>query len=68
MCLWVWMIVHCFVMQFLHSLYVCVGVDDSSLFVMQFLHSLYVFVGVDVSSLLCDVAVALIVCVCGWGC
>ena len=61
------MIVHCFVMQFLHSLYVCVGVDDSSLFVMQFLHSLYVFVGVNDSSLFCDVVVALIVCVCGCG-
>ena len=54
-------------MQFLHSLYVCVGVDDSSLFVMQFLHSLYVFVGVDDSSLFCDAVFALIVCVCGCG-
>ena len=42
------MLVHCFVMQLLLSLYVCVEGD--------------------VSSLLCDVGVALIVCVCGWGC
>ena len=61
------MIVHCFVMQFLHSLYGFVGEDDSSLFVMQFLHSLYVFVGVDDSSLFCDAVFALIVCVCGCG-
>ena len=54
-------------MQFLHSLYVCVGVDDNSLFVMQFLHSLYVFVGVDDSSLFCDAVFALIVCVSGCG-
>ena len=67
MCLWVWIIVHCFVMQFLHSLYVCVGVDDSSLVVMQFLHSLYVFVGGDDSSLFCDAVFALIVFVCGCG-
>ena len=54
-------------MWLLLSLYVCVGVDDSSLFVMQFLHSLFVFVGVDDSSLFCDAVFALIVCVCGCG-
>ena len=42
------MLVHCYVMQLLLSLYVC-------------------WVG-DVSLLFCDVVVALIVCVCGWGC
>ena len=46
----------------------CVGGDVSSLFLMQLLLSLYVCVGEDVSSLFCDVGVALIVCVCGWGC
>ena len=37
-------------------------------FVLQLLLSLYVCVGEDVSLLLCDVVVALIICVCGRGC
>ena len=32
MCVWVGMLVHCFVMWLLLSLYVCVGRDVSSLF------------------------------------
>ena len=46
MCMWVGMLVHCYVIYVLLSLFVCVGVGD-------------------VISLLCDVVVALIVCVCG---
>ena len=44
------MLVHCFKMWLLLSLYVCVCVEG------------------DVSSLFCDVAVALIVYLCGRGC
>ena len=60
------MLVHCFVMWLLLSLFVPVGRDVSSLFcdVVVALYCMYVWVG-DASSLFCDVVVALIVCACG---
>ena len=61
------MLVHCYVMDLLLSLYVCVGGDVSSLS-CDAVVALTVCVDGDVSSLFCDVVVALIVCVCWWGC
>ena len=64
------MLVHCFVMQLLLSLYVCVVQDVSSLF-CDVVVALIVCVCVDgdVSSLFCDVVVALFcMCFCEWGC
>ena len=62
------MLVHCFVMWLLLSLYVYVEGDVSSLFCDVVVALIVcVCVGGDVSSLFCDVVVALIVCVCGCG-
>ena len=69
MCVWVGMLVHCFVMQLLLSFYVCVVRDVSSLFCDVVVALIVcVRVGGDVSSLLCDVIFALYcmyVCVVG---
>ena len=69
-CVWVLgMLVHCFVMQLLLSLYVYVEGDVSSLFCDVVVALIVcVYVEGDVSSLFCDAVVALIVCVCGRGC
>ena len=67
MCVWVRMLIHCFVMYVLLSLYVCVVRDVSSL-LCDVVVALIVCVWGDVSSLFCDVVVALIVCVCGRVC